>query len=148
MATIFDFNKRIQAVEIKPIIALCVEQSQYEILSFNRGQLYMGYGSNDNPLSPKYRSEGYAEFKQSQNPKPGLGTPDLFLSGAFYNSLQLDVNKSQMTFTVSSKDEKAPKLERKYGEKIYGLDSENKGYFSQEILRPKIIDKLRTAIGV
>lgn len=148
MSTIFDFNKRIQAVEIRPIIALCVEQSQYEILAFNRGQLYMGEGSNDKLLSPSYRSEGYAEFKESMNPKPGLGTPDLFLTGAFYNSLQMDVNKSQMTFTVGSKEEKAPKLERKYGEKIYGLNSENKAYFSQEILRPKIVDKLRSAIGV
>lgn len=108
----------------------------------------MGEDTTGHFISPGYKRQTYAEMKESMNPKPGLGNPDLFLTGEFYNSLQFNINKSQMTFTVNSKDDKATKLEKKYGEKIYGLNSENKGYFSNEILRPKIVSELRKAIGV
>jgi len=108
----------------------------------------MGYRSDDRLISPMYRSEGYAEFKESINPKPGKGNPDLFVTGEFYNGLFVSFNKAAYTFTVANRDEKAPKLERKYGEKIYGLNKENKGYFATEILKPKLIGKLRDQLGL
>ena len=146
MGTIANFNQRIQRVDFRSTVILCMEQSQYEILSFNRGQLFMGETSTDKLISPMYRSEGYAEFKESINPKPGKGVPDLFVTGEFYNGLFVSFNKVKYTFTVASRDSKAPKLERKYGEKIYGLNSENKGYFATEILKPKLIARLRTEL--
>lgn len=148
MGTIFAFDNAIQRIQVRPIIALCLEQSQYEVLSFNRGQLYMGEDNKGRLLSPMYRSQAYADFKESLNPKPGYGIPDLFVTGEFYNSIQIKVNPSQFTFTIFSENSKAPKLERKYGQNIYGLNEENKQYFGNEIIRPKIVAEFKKQIGL
>jgi len=109
----------------------------------------MGEGADDRMLSPLYKSEAYAEFKESLNPKPGKGRPDYFLHGDFYNGMFVRFDKSKYTYTVGSKDAKAPKIEKRTSEKqLYGLNSENKGYFATEILKPKLIARLRTELGL
>lgn len=146
MGTIFDFDNAIQKVQVQPIIVKCLEQSQYEILAFNRGQLFMGENNKGLSITPRYRSQAYADFKESINAKPGYGTPDLFVTGEFYNSLQIKVNPTE--FTIFSSNNKAPKLEKKYGQNIYGLTPENKAYFATEVLRPKLVTELKTQIGL
>jgi len=111
--------------------------------------LYMGEGADGRMISPPYKQQGYAEFKNSMNPKPGLGVRDYFLTGEYFNGFFMEVNKSQMTFTVGSKDIKAAKIEKQTSAKqLYGIAPDDKEYFSREILRPKIVTELRKTIGV
>lgn len=147
MGHMFSLLDRLDKVELKPIIILCLEQSQYEILAFNRGQLYDGKDNTGSLISPMYAEERYAIVKEEENPVPGLGIPDLFVTGDFYNGMGVVVNSSQYNFTISSRDIKAPKLELKY-KNIYGLDPENTGYFSNEILKPKIVTELKERLGL
>ena len=147
MGMMFDLLDRLDRVELKPIIVLCVEQSQYEILAFNRGQMFDGYTNKGTPITPQYKTEGYALSKEYENPKPGLGTPDLFVTGAFYNGMGVVVSAAEYSFKIVNSDEKAPKLELKYDD-IYGLDEQNTQYFAGEILKPKIVTELVKQLGL
>lgn len=144
----FNLLDRLDKVNIKSTIVMCLEQSQYEIIAFNRGQLHAGQDNTGGLIDRKYKRKQYALFKEELNPVPGYGTPDLYVSGNFYNGIGVVVNSSQWNFTISSSDSKAPKLELKYSTDIYGLDPENTEYLSQEIIKPKIIDSLRNQLGL
>lgn len=148
MGRMFDLLDRLDKTEIQPIIILCLNESQYEILAFNRGQLYAGQDNKGSLQSPIYAEERYAIHKEEENPVPGLGIPDLFVTGEYYNSLKLTVNQSQYNFTIFSEGvDYAAKLEAKWN-KSYGLDPENTSYFANEILQPKIVIELKTQLGL
>lgn len=148
MGTVFNFDEKIQALDIKEAIVESVAETQYAPLGFVRGQLHYGEDGTGYQISPKYKSEGYALQKEELNPVPGLGTPDLFVTGDFYNSLEEVVNKSAYSFTIDGTDEKAPKLELKYGDEIYALNDQNKEYYSNEILKPYLVSKIKTELGL
>lgn len=144
----FDLLNRLDVTDLKQIVTLCINQSQYEILAFNRGQLYAGQDNTGSLQSPIYAEERYAIHKEEENPVPGLGIPDLYVSGNYYNSLKLTVNQSQYNFTIFSEGVSyAPKLEAKWN-RSYGLDPENTSYFANEILQPKIVIELKTQLGL
>jgi hypothetical protein len=148
MGSMFQLLDKLDKVDIRTIIILCLEQSQYEILAFNRGQLYAGQDNQGNLQSPLYAQEQYAIRKEEQNPVPGLYVPDFFVTGDYYNSLQVNVNQSKFEFTIFSEGiDYAAKLERKWS-RNYGLDPQNMGYLSQEIIKPKINEQLRAELGL
>jgi len=148
MGRMFDLLDRLDATEIKPIIVLCLEQSQYEWLGLNRGQLHDGQDNTGHLQSPLYESERYAEHKNEVNPVPGMGVPDFFVTGDYYNSLKLVINQSQWNInTYSEGVDYAPKLEAKWHNN-YGLDPTNKTYFSGEIVKPKLMNELKGKLGL
>lgn len=148
MGTIFALNDRIQAVNIRATIVKSVDETKYAPVAFVRGQLHYGEDKTGHQIAPKYKSEGYAIAKEELNPVPGLGTPDLFVTGDFYNGIQEVVNATGYSFTIESNDEKAPKLELKYGEDIYGLNEENQGYYATEVLKPRLIINIKNELGL
>lgn len=144
----FQLLDRLDKTEIKPIIILCLNQSQYEWLGLNRGQLHDGQDNTGALQSPLYRSGPYAEYKNQENPVPGLGVPDFFESGDYYNSIQVTVNAGQWEIiTASTGVLYAAKLELKW-KRNYGLDPTNLAYFSGEIVKPKIMNELRKELGL
>lgn len=148
MAGMFALLDRLDKVELNPIIILCLETSKYEWLGLNRGQLHDGQDNTGHLQSPDYASEKYAEYKNQSNPVPGFGVPDLFITGDYYNSIQMTVNASQYNITTYSQGVSyAPKIEKKW-DRNYGLDPENTAYFSAEILKPKIIGELVKELGL
>jgi hypothetical protein len=148
MGNVFNFDDKIQAINIKETIVTSVAETQYAPIGFIRGQLHYGEDGTGHQISPKYRKEGYAIDKEAMNPVPGLGTPDLFVTGDFYNSIKEDVSSSKYSFTIEGTDEKAPKLELKYGNEIYALNDQNKEYYANEILKPYIVTKLKNELGL
>lgn len=148
MGGMFGLLDRLDVTEIKPVIVLCIEQSTYEWLGLNRGQLHKGTDNLGNLQSPQYAQEGYAEYKNQLNPVPGLGVPDFFVSGTYYNSIQMTVNANQYSIkTYSNDSEVAPKIEAKWN-RNYGLNPENIAYFGNEIVLPKIVKELKSNLGL
>lgn len=145
MAGMFALLDRLDATELKPIVITCLEQSQYEWLALNRGQLHDGQDNTGALQSPLYKLEGYAEYKNQLNPVPGLGVPDFFVSGGYYNSIRVKVTPSGIE--TYSDSELAPKLESRWT-RNYGLDPENLGYYNNEIIRPKLILCVKDKLGL
>lgn len=144
----FALLDRLDKVELKPIIILCLNQSKYEWLALNRGQLHDGQDNLGNLQNPLYANEIYAEHKEAENPVPGLGIPDFFVKGDYYNSIQMVINESQYSIaTYSAGVDYAPKLEAKW-RRNYGLDPTNLAFYNQEIVRPKIVGELVKELGL
>lgn len=159
MATVFEFDDRAQKLDPVQIIKLCIQQTVYEIIALNCSQLESGEDSTGSFLKsydpklryygkeyPEYRKQYYQVFKNELNPKPGLGNPDLFLTGEFYKGIGVVVTDT--TYTVESNSEKAPRLELRYGSQIYGLTTENKTTYCSETLKPAIINNIRQQLAL
>lgn len=149
MGSMFQLLNNLDRIDIKPIIVLCLEQSKYEWLGLNRGQLHDGQDNTGRLQSPLYASEQYAIGKEGMNPVPGLYVPDFFVSGDYYNSIQTVINQSQWAIVTGSNGgvSYADKIESKWS-RNYGLDLENLTYFSQEIVKPKLVGILVKELGL
>jgi hypothetical protein len=149
MGTMFLLLDRLDKVEIKPVIFLCLEQSQYEWLGLNRGQLHDGQDNTGSLQSPLYASEQYALGKEEMNPVPGLGVPDFFVSGDYYNSIQVKVLRGEYSIYTYSNGSVpySGKIEENWP-RNYGLDPTNKAFFANEILKPKIVMELKKELGL
>lgn len=113
---------------------------------FQREQLKQGLTSSGGTFR-KYQNRAYARKKNSLNPLPGIGNPDLKLTGAFYRGISATVQGGQVI--VKSSDEKAQELEAKYGkDKIFGLSPEEKSLFISQKLKPSFNKHIRNDVGL
>jgi hypothetical protein len=105
-----------------------------DYVSAQKSQLTEGLTSSGGTFR-KYQSNAYARKKNAINPLPGLGNPDLKLTGAFYGGIVATVESGKLK--IKSNDSKALDLEAKYGkQKIYGLQPEEMLDFVQNKVRP------------
>lgn len=148
MGTVFNLTDKIELLDAKEIIVKSLEQTKDKMPDIVRSQLHYGEDGTGHQISPKYREEGYAIAKEEMNPVPGLGTPDLFLTGDFTSEIIEDVDASSFSINIDSKDYKAAKLELEYGPQIYELNETNQEYYNQEILKPAIVDNIKAVLGL
>lgn len=148
MGTIASFTRRVQAVDIHEIIETSVEETKDEIAVLNRSDLLQGLKADGTKIgdTDPYRFPLYAQEKNEQNSLPGLGNPDLKLTGAFYAGINVTVNRGQNSFTIDSDDQKSGMLQKKYGNLIFGLTQASKSLYALETLKPILLEKVRGAI--
>jgi hypothetical protein len=116
-----------------------------ELADYNREQLYKkGQDSTGKPLK-QYRSPKYAAVKHEMNPLPGLGKPDLFVTGEFHKSIFAQVRNRSIIFDAA--DPKVEFLAAHYGEPIFGLQHENEVRAWVEILRPPLKIRINYITG-
>lgn len=108
-------------------------------------QLQKGLNAKGEKITPNYRNTRYAKAKNSRNALPGLGTPDLNLTGRFQKNFY--VIKKGKGFDLFSSDKKASMLGEKYGD-IFGLTPDNEGYYNLEILLPRLIEWMLSVLKV
>lgn len=92
------------------------------LIELNTSQLAEGkdrHGDSMGTTIP-YKSAEYATFKNQLNPIPGLGVPDLRLTGDYWDSIQAVVKNRE--FEMIATDSKAPILARYEG---IGIAPEN-----------------------
>lgn len=149
MATIKAILRKYTTVKsgMNDIIRESFESTKNELADFNRDQLNEGFDSQGNRLK-KYRNKSYAIKKNSINPLPGLGNPDLRLTGSFHKSIFIEVVSDRIKFFAS--DKKAKMLEQRYGlDLIYGHNLKTRDHFVLKVLRPAFIrlikDKIRNS---
>lgn len=123
MGTIFDVlhNVKNGNAVFHGVINGIIEDHEDIITGYNKDQLKHGYTFNSEKVNPLYGSLFYALEKNKQNPLAGYGTPDLFLTGAFYRGFFISITGK--SFIISSSDKKTESLVDKYGMDIFGLSS-------------------------
>ena len=133
--TLAELDRRLKKLNIESETVEIIKRNEFELLIFNKTQLYnFGVDSNGAKLE-RYSSKYYAKEKNFMNRRPGFGVPDLFVTGAFYNGFFASPKGSSIVF--GSRDDKSDKLEASYGSKIFGLTRDNKKIFAVEIVRPQ-----------
>lgn len=84
--------ERIKSIDIGKIFVDFATRNEDSIVGLVRSQLYQGE-TGRGKLSPSYYgasyTSGYVDEKESMNPRPGYGQPDLYYTGGFYEGMFL-----------------------------------------------------------
>ena len=110
MGTISNMIERIQRLNIKEVAVISLQENTKNMADMNRQQLMEGVGSDGEPLNPSYAWESYARQKNQMNSLPGLGNPDLKLTGKTHDSITYTVEGEM----IKSKLNDVYGLEAKY----------------------------------
>ena len=147
MATAADLQEIVKTLKsnLKQIAAIAIQDTETEFIKLNVEQLESGFDSKKKRLR-KYRSPQYAQLKNQQNALPGLGNPDLILTGAFTGSFNLNV--AAENYTIFATDYKANDLTKKYGDDIFGLGETQNEYYSQNVVFPVMMETITTMTGL
>lgn len=126
MATVRALQKKLRKVNVLYETIEAAKKNTKEMVMLNLSQLFVGQNNMGDSFK-KYKWKEYAEQKNQQNPRPGLGYPDLKLSGAFYKSFRAEVSSGGVN--IFATDKKAPLLIEHYAKKgkqtIFGLTAAN-----------------------
>jgi hypothetical protein len=146
MATIGSMKRRFEKVNTDDIIDRVMQDSSDFIADQNAEQMFHGERKDGDTIAPEYQNPDYAAAKNTQNPLPGEGVPDLRLTGAFYAGIYVKVEGDKIIY--GSTDPKAAKLEKKYGKGIWGLNAPFKAEVMREKVRPGIKNKIFESTGL
>lgn len=131
MRTIANLLKAVQSQDLNDIALQSMADTAPAFVAVQKDQLLEGFDSTDHRLQ-SYKSPKYATKKNSMNPLPGYGNPDLKLTGDFYSSIRADIDNDGLL--ISASDPKAPSLEKKYGNRIYTLSESFKPEYIVQLL--------------
>ena len=129
--------KRMNALNVQEVSFNSVVETKEIITEIQREQMFQGLNGQGKKIG-RYRNNKYARAKNEMNPLPGLGIPDLKLTGAFYAGFKTDVTPE--TFSTSSIDKKNAALTEKYDP--FGLDKESKSEYAGK-LRPVFVKNVK-----
>lgn len=145
MLTIAALTQKFKALNTGNIIHESFIETKEAFEQLNKEQLRAGKTNTGDEIAPRYRSNKYAIAKNEINPLPGLGTPDLRLTGAFYAGIDAEPGKD--VIDIISKDEKGPALENKYSG-IFGLGTTFKKQYLEDELAPAVQEKINLVTGL
>lgn len=132
MSTIIAVANRVKtlASTLQNEVPAIIERTKETIADIQATQLSTGTRSDGTKTDPEYRPL----TKDLKQGLPGLaGVTDrvtLYNTGDFYRNLTV-VNVDGVKFEITSVDPKTAKLEEKYGEKILGLNRDNKELYAK-----------------
>jgi hypothetical protein len=118
---------------IEETLLAIIRQEENNITDLNTQQLFEGINSDGSPIEPEYSQKTVRIKTEKGQPTDRVTLRD---TGDFYRGLFLSATEFPVLF--GSLDEKALKLETKYGEKIFGLTEKNKDILSKQIIKEKV----------
>lgn len=145
MATIKNLRDSWLNLDTNKAVQTSLERTQGNFVEIQRQQLFAGFnvaGIKLGDLKP-YISAAYAIDKANRNALPGLGNPDLYDTGAFYEGIKVEIGSNALK--VWSTDSKDEELESKYEGALAGLG----GPFLIEylkVLQPTLIKQIKQVL--
>ena len=97
--SLISFHNKVKAVDKELLIVESIEENERLFVKLNQIQLQKGISSKGTKIRPKYKDKRYAKAKQRQNPRAGLGTPDLRKTGEMYKYMETVVFDKEHTIT-------------------------------------------------
>jgi hypothetical protein len=143
--TIVSLSEKFNQIDTDKIIQESLVETTPQFETSQKDQLYHGKTKTGAPIRPRYRNPKYAAGKAAINPLPGLGVPDLKLTGDFYSGIDVEVGND--VFDIISEDEKGPALENKYPN-IFGLGTTYKSDYLTKGLGPVVRRKITDFTGL
>jgi hypothetical protein len=127
MATINDVIKNVDRLDLMRVAMDTLVDHAADVLELNTIQIVKGTRKDGSTINPTYRDGHYALMKNEMNSLPGLGIPDLALTGDFLNAMvfeQVGIDE----WKDESTDWKNDMLKTKYSgsSDIFGLSSKSR----------------------
>lgn len=144
MATIHQFASRFAKIDIQAELPNIIEEVAPEMIAYNQQQLYRSSVDRFGKSLKQYQLPSYSLYKYRKNPLPGLGRPDLNLTGTLYRGMYVKVDAR--SYLLGSIDRKEPKIEQKYGKDIWGLTRESKSKLARNDVRPRLLGYIRNIL--
>lgn len=105
-----------------------------------RAQMMEGKNMEGDKIG-RYRNPAYARLKNAMNPVPGLGFPDLKLTGEFHREIYTEIRGDKVI--IDSTNEKTEALAKRFGEAIFGLNQDRKSELVKTELQPVFMENIR-----
>lgn len=147
MSTFAQLHKKFSELDLKKEAVSVIVAHKPEIVEFNKSQLLNDGETKLGVKLKKYKSDAYARKKNRRNPSPGLGNPDLYDKGDFFDGMTvkiIDENKYEITST----DSKTNALIKKYGKDILGLSVASRVEMVKDFFRSDFNDRIRLKTGL
>lgn len=147
MSTIAALARRVNAFDAAKAAENAMTATAVAFVEENKLQMNAGYNRFDEKIGDNqpYKSADYAFDKYKQNPLPGLGNPDLDLTGAFQGGLSVTISGGVVS--EKSSDPKNDKLLGKYPD-IMGLGGPFKAEYLSRDLQPAFSLEVFKGIGI
>ena len=143
MASIRQVYENIKNANFTEVVVLSLNQDKETFVNEQQAQMYIGQTNRGNKIQPQYGFEDYAIEKHELNPLAGKGTPDLFLTGAFYEGIDMEI-EADGGIGFNSSDWKNGMLKEKYDD-IFGLNKESRERVIEKSFRGKLINNYKKA---
>jgi hypothetical protein len=145
--TLHSLQRSLKGFELLAELQEAVIETSGEMITLNQGQMSLGKRADGTEITPTY-SDLTIMLKDEKGQESRWVT--LKDTGSFWGDMFVDVNAN--SYSLSSADEKTQKLEKKYGNKIFGLTKESKSeeyipYYLQPALQERITKKLGFKFG-
>lgn len=114
--TLHSLHRSLKRFDLGVAVLMSIYATKEDVVNLNRSQLWKGITSDGRDIRPPY-----APFTVLMKDQKGQPTDRVTLkdTGAFYDSIQVDVSSD--SFTIDASDYKTDKLTDKYGKNIFGL---------------------------
>lgn len=143
--TIAQMNRNWAKLDLASEASWVMLNNREAIVEYNREQLSEGIRSDLQQIRPVYVDQWYANMKQRMNNKPKNGTPDLKLTGSFYDGFVIKM-QGYNKYSVTSIDSKTNDLVNKYTVSIFGFTPRSKQMIAESIMQSALIERLKTKL--
>lgn len=141
--TIHEMQRRLKGFELLQELKEAVIETSGEMITLNQGQMSLGKRADGTEITPTY-SDLTIMLKDEKGQESRWVT--LKDTGAFWGDMFIDVNAS--SYSLGSANEKTQKLEKKYGNKIFGLTKESKSEeYIPNYLQPALQQRITKRLG-
>jgi hypothetical protein len=137
---------KVKSLNLTSQVPKIIQQTSGYAIKLNQSQLYE-HGEDSTNKNLKYSSPSYAINKNRINPSPGLFNADLFVTGKFYKGFYAQV-KGGTSILFGSTDFKSLDLEKKFGNKIFGLTMDNQKIYAVDIVYPELQKYITSKTGL
>jgi hypothetical protein len=158
MATALDMLNIFKAMNITDIAEEVLNKTSPVALEANKDQLFDGKLSTGEDISPTYLEDPYFKSKESAqrysdwkdaitpNNRRKKGVPNLFINGAFYQSIEVQAKGGGLLYHSSFYA--ASDIESKFSDNVYGLGGEYRDEYLDNNLVPKWQQRIESETGL
>jgi len=120
MASIFEMYESVKRIDLRNQVPVIIENTKDTILLLNASQLYqLNVSGTGELIKPRYSSTEYEKLKMKMNFNLTADRVDLYYTGDFYRSRDVEVTKKE--FYIYASDSKTYDILEKYGDEILDL---------------------------
>lgn len=140
---------------IQSIMGQAIQQTKAAYLFLQRDQLYQGKNAVGEDITPSYlndpyfkdreAAQRYSDWKDDITPDPRRkkGTPNIFITGFFHETLDIFSEGSDIRFTVG-----IPDVVIKYGPTLLGLNPTSRALYVTNVLGDAWIELVKKQLNL